>query len=50
MGYCLLSLQVVDKDPTKTRKLFDDTSEVEKYEMAESDYDKRTGQHAVVRE
>ena len=37
------SFQVVDKNPFKQKNEFDDVSKVEKYEMAQDEYEKRSG-------
>ena len=38
------TLQVINKDPTKTSGEFDDVSKVEKYEISEEAYAKKTGE------
>ena len=35
---------MINQDPTKSKGEFEDTSQVEKYEMSTEDYAKRTGQ------
>jgi hypothetical protein len=37
-------MQVINQDPTKSKGEFEDTSQVEKYEMSTEDYAKREGQ------
>ena len=37
--------QVIDKDPANKKGLFEDVSQVEKYEMSQEAYSKRGGEH-----
>ena len=40
-------MQVINQDPTKFKGEFEDTSQVEKYEMSTEDYAKREGQQVL---
>ena len=41
-------IQVINQDPTKSKGEFEDTSQVEKYEMSAENYAKRTGRQVHV--
>ena len=43
-----ICMQVINQDPTKFKGEFEDTSQVEKYEMSTENYAKREGQQVLV--
>ena len=47
MYMCVFVMQVFDSDASKSKGQFEDVSQVEKYEMSESDYSKRGGKYRL---
>ena len=45
---CMSLLQIINQDPTKVRGEFEDTSQVEKYEISQQEYAKRTGAYIIM--